>query len=572
MLNFPDSPTLNQVFNAYTWDGEKWINTVGGIPMPDSAPTITSSATVSNVENAVLAHSLTASESVTWSLVGGADQARFELSGSTLRWLSNGTKDFEAPNDADANNVYVVTVRATDSGSQTTNQTISVTVTDVGETWTPVALTGLIGWWDASVTASLTIGSGSKITNIADQSGAANHLGNGSTTEKPTYNATGFNSRPGMVFATALDTRINSTSAFPMGTGNTVTFFVVTTIESNSDLWGGILSYLAAGQSNSTDNVASWSLLRSVSNPVAAIWRNGVTSIATGMSYSTPYRLIGTINSSGLMTLYVNGVASGTTGTQAGNWVTAGTATIGKAGNFLFNGVLAECGIATGFSDATTVAALDTYLKNKWGLQYATWDPATASNATLSNGNLTLTSTGGSTDHGAHVASTAGKITGKYYFEVTLTTDAGGGNSGFGVGTTASTYAGMGLNATSGGLCYVNGSIYANGSNTGSTINNPATGQVVGIAVDLTAHKIWFINQTAPGVNYPALPLSGWNGDVSNGSGHNPATGVGGMTLPSGTIVPFATFNASGNVYTANFGASAFSGAVPSGFTSGWTV
>jgi hypothetical protein len=39
-------------------------------------------------------------------------------------------------------------------------------------------------------------------------------------------------------------------------------------------------------------------------------------------------------------------------------------------------------------------------------------------------------------------------------------------------------------------------------------------------------------------------------------------------------MVPFVTFGGSpgsaNNVITANFGASAFSGAVPSGFTSGW--
>jgi hypothetical protein len=101
---------------------------------PDvTAPVITSSATVSNPENSTLLHTLAANEAVTWSIVGGADQARFELSGSTLRWLANGVKDFEAPNDADTNNTYIVQVRATDLASLTTNQTITVTVTDVSE-------------------------------------------------------------------------------------------------------------------------------------------------------------------------------------------------------------------------------------------------------------------------------------------------------------------------------------------------------------------------------------------------------------------------------------------------------
>ena len=108
---------------------------VSGITFgPDvTAPVITSSNSISNVENTVLAHTLTANELVTWAIVaGGADNARFEISGSTLRWLSNGTKDFEAPNDANTDNAYIVTVRATDLASNpSTTQTITVTVTDV---------------------------------------------------------------------------------------------------------------------------------------------------------------------------------------------------------------------------------------------------------------------------------------------------------------------------------------------------------------------------------------------------------------------------------------------------------
>lgn len=127
------------------------VTTLGGTPatyQPDAlmtqiaglsassdvtAPTITSANSASVAENATLSHALTANETVTWSITGGADSARFELSGSTLRWASNGTKDYETPNDADTNNTYIVQVTATDAASNATNQTITVTVTDVAE-------------------------------------------------------------------------------------------------------------------------------------------------------------------------------------------------------------------------------------------------------------------------------------------------------------------------------------------------------------------------------------------------------------------------------------------------------
>lgn len=107
-------------------------------------PTITSATTANNAENATLAHSLTANETVTWSIVGGADQSKFEISGSTLRWASNGTKDFEIPDDANANNDYVVTVRATDTALNTTDQTITVTVTDAAEGVGPAVGDGML--------------------------------------------------------------------------------------------------------------------------------------------------------------------------------------------------------------------------------------------------------------------------------------------------------------------------------------------------------------------------------------------------------------------------------------------
>lgn len=163
------------------------------------APTITSSNTASVAENATLSHSLTANEAVTWSMVGGADQARFEISGSTLRWLSNGTKNFEAPDDADANNTYIVTVRATDTALNTADQTITVTVTDVSEGAPPLdGLSNITGAWSFSrqllsaYGGSFYTASGGLISTLFDQSGATrNFTQPGADTLKPTETTIG---------------------------------------------------------------------------------------------------------------------------------------------------------------------------------------------------------------------------------------------------------------------------------------------------------------------------------------------------------------------------------------------
>jgi hypothetical protein len=197
------------------------------------------------------------------------------------------------------------------------------------------------------------------------------------------------------------------------------------------------------------------------------------------------------------------------------------------------------------------------------GTTYATLDAASVTAVALSGGGLVATNTGTtSTDQGAKAIAASGKTSGKYYFEVTWTTVfAGQGNLGVGIGTSASTYTGMGNNATTGDQAFQSGSTYSNGSIVGSGTGRVwASGFVMGIAVDMDNRRIWWRQS----------PASFWNGLAPN----DPTTNVGGMVIPAGTMVPFVTFGGTGgvanNVLTANFGASAFNGAVPSGFTAGW--
>lgn len=78
-------------------------------------PVITSPAEISVLEGAPLADVLTADQVVAWSITGGVDAAQFELAedGRTQRWVDDGAQSFGAPADDDEDNVYEVTVRAT---------------------------------------------------------------------------------------------------------------------------------------------------------------------------------------------------------------------------------------------------------------------------------------------------------------------------------------------------------------------------------------------------------------------------------------------------------------------------
>lgn len=108
------------------------VSTPTPTPAPaNQPPAFTSGASASVVENTTAAYTAAASDPngdpVTFSIAGGADSARFAITGAgALSFVA--APNFEAPADADANNVYEVQLRASDgSASSTLNLQVSVT-------------------------------------------------------------------------------------------------------------------------------------------------------------------------------------------------------------------------------------------------------------------------------------------------------------------------------------------------------------------------------------------------------------------------------------------------------------
>lgn len=191
-------------------------------------PTFTSLTTDSVPEAHTLSHALTTSETATFTLVGGADQARFEISGSTLRWLSDGTKTYASPDDADTNNTYVVTVRGTDTKGNITDQTITVTVTQV-VAFTPADLTpnlwlqagDIATLWQNVAGSSAVSADGQTVGKWDDKSGAGFHLtAAADDTTRPTYKADGgAGAKPYVLFDGSNDVlrRLASLGSFAAG-------------------------------------------------------------------------------------------------------------------------------------------------------------------------------------------------------------------------------------------------------------------------------------------------------------------------------------------------------------------
>jgi hypothetical protein len=173
-----------------------------------------------------------------------------------------------------------------------------------------------------------------------------------------------------------------------------------------------------------------------------------------------------------------------------------------------------------------------------------------------------LTVTHSSTTNNAGARSTAQKTTGKFYFEVVMTTTHGDSDC---PGLISSI--GAFSNVIGGGIqCTVayraTGNIFSNGGNTGKTLGSCTSGDNIGIAVDLTAHKAWFRKNGGL-----------WNGLVL--TSENPNAGVGGVTVQSSLMAPVACFGgantATNDAMTANFGGTPFVYAAPTGFGM-WTA
>ncbi|MDP2240501.1 MAG: Ig-like domain-containing protein, partial [Burkholderiales bacterium] len=128
-----------QVSDGATTDTQAIAVTVTNVN--DNTPVITSNgggatAAASVAENTTAVTTVTATDAdagttLTYSISGGADAAKFAINATSGVLTFVAAPDFEAPTDVGANNIYDVTVQVSD-GATTDTQAIAVTVTDVG--------------------------------------------------------------------------------------------------------------------------------------------------------------------------------------------------------------------------------------------------------------------------------------------------------------------------------------------------------------------------------------------------------------------------------------------------------
>ena len=103
----------------------------------NEAPVISGTSNFSVAENVSAVTTIAASDPelamVTYSIVGGADRDLFAIDSTTGNLSFITAPNFEIPTDADSNNVYRVTVGASDGENPASRRSLSVSVTDTTE-------------------------------------------------------------------------------------------------------------------------------------------------------------------------------------------------------------------------------------------------------------------------------------------------------------------------------------------------------------------------------------------------------------------------------------------------------
>ncbi len=132
----------NATYDSFT-DTSEFAQNITAVS--NAAPTITSNgggttASINVEENQTAVTTVTASDAdldtLTYSITGGLDAAKFSIDSSTGALVFVTAPDYEMPSDSNGDNVYVVMVQVSDGNGGTDTQTINVTVTDVANTLT----------------------------------------------------------------------------------------------------------------------------------------------------------------------------------------------------------------------------------------------------------------------------------------------------------------------------------------------------------------------------------------------------------------------------------------------------
>lgn len=335
-------------------------------PFDDSDPVVVVGDLAVPVNTVAPAITGSAREGATLVASTGTWTSDLVISGYTYQWKRDGAPISGATSSSyllvpdDEGAMITVTVTAANlagSASATSSQ-----VGPVAE-WTPAALTNLVGWWDASDAATLTL-SGSAVTAWADKSGNGKTLAQGTSANQPAVVTAAQNGRNTVRFTTNdlltnASVTLTSHTLFVVMKATAAGVVVEHGVDSNSN--PGFMFYSTTG---STVQVRRGSD-RSAKNGPSSSWLTSPSAFAVVV-----HRYDGTHASH---TLSKNGSALTLTDTVVGNPGSASTSASLNVGArsgvaFAFSGDIAEMLLMSAAASTDEVNRMLAYLNGRWAV------------------------------------------------------------------------------------------------------------------------------------------------------------------------------------------------------------
>lgn len=236
--------------------------------------------------------------------------------------------------------------------------------------WNPSMIQTAL-WLDAADSSTITL-NGSTVSQWNDKSGNSRHVSQATAGQQPTWNATGLNSKPTLVFDGSNDILLNQ-NAGSVGVTNISMFAVMRYISaSGEDIPLGIGATGSNGRMRSlyrqsgggTQGFATWGIDASSSS----------LSTDTGGAHHI-FEAIQGNNSS--VSLFRDGVAatgnplalSGTSSPVTFNGVSLGSLQGGLVGGYYSNVAISEAILIYSEVSTDTRQRIEGYLAHKWGLE-----------------------------------------------------------------------------------------------------------------------------------------------------------------------------------------------------------
>lgn len=259
---------------------------------------------------------------------------------------------------------YSFDVSASD-GVNSSSRSFTLTVTN-----SPILISGLHSWYDASDASSIVSSSGN-VTQWNDKSGNARHAvisGGGSS---PKTGVASLNGKNVITFNGSTEFLVAPASI----TSNAFTFFAVYRRNSGGATYGRVLSLFANGGSDYADtngfefHAANASFL-GVSAPLIGAYRNASAVTATSINYGTTYLLSATLNGGTVSHNNSGATSSGSTSTTSINAqnLNLGAGGPGGGGDQFLNGYFAEHILYTRVLTTQEISDIRSYLSTKWGV------------------------------------------------------------------------------------------------------------------------------------------------------------------------------------------------------------